>query len=223
MVLAEDICQTLNNKENCTYRVCEERGSCNGNLTSKVNVKNLLKNVSFKLYKQDCNNKSKYNVIKNNFNKSCKCTANSTKPFFNENKKNIQSIWPLLLVMGIICFLGNILVVTKKIKPIWKKIQQPKEIKIYSILILNLSIADLLMGIYLVGISVKMKKSIDQSNCVVESGFCNLLGITNLVSGQVSLTTLIGISYFRLYSLICSYKQVNVKLAVVLIVATWAF
>ena len=119
--------------------------------------------------------------------------------------------------MGIICFLGNILVVTQKIKPIWKKIQKPKEIKIYSILIFNLSVADLLMGIYLVGISVKMKKSIDQSNCVVESGFCNLLGITNLVSGQVSLTTLIGISYFRLYSLICSYKQVNVKLAVVLI------
>ena len=50
MVLAEDICQTLKNKENCTYRVCEERDSCNGNLTSKVNVKNLLKNVSFKLY-----------------------------------------------------------------------------------------------------------------------------------------------------------------------------
>ena len=223
MVFAEDKCQTLNNKENCTYRVCEERGSCNDNLTSKVNVKNLLKNVSFKLYKQDCNNESKYNVIKNNFNESCNCTANTTKPFFNENKKNIRFIWPLLLVLGIICLLANILVVTQKIKPIWKKIQQPKEIKIYSILILNLSIADLLMGIYLVGISVKMKKSIDQSNYVIESWFCNLLGVTNLVSGQVSLTTLVGISCFRLYSLIRPYKQFNVKLAVVLVVATWAF
>ena len=223
MVLAEDICQTLNNKENCTYRVCEERGSCNDNLTSKGNVKNLLKNVSFKLYKQDCNNESKYNVIKNNFNESCNCTANSTKPFFNRNEKNIQSIWPLILVMGIICLLGNILVFTQKIKPIWKKIQQPKEIKIYNILIFNLSIADLLMGVYLVGISVKMKKSIDQSNYVVESEFCNLLGITNLASGQVSLTILVAISYFRLYSLICPYKQVSVKLAVVLVVASWAF
>ena len=105
MFFAEDISQTLKSKENCTYRVCEERGSCNDNLISKVDVKNLLKNVSFKLYKQDCNNESKYNVIKNNFNESCKCTANSTKPFFNENKKNIQSIWPLFLVMGIIFFL----------------------------------------------------------------------------------------------------------------------
>ena len=223
MVFAEDKCQTLNNKENCTYRVCEERGSCNDNLISKVDVKNLLKNVSFKLYKQDCNNKSKYNVIKINFNESCKCAANSTKPFFNENGKNIQSIWPLILVLGIICLLANILVFTQKIKPIWKKIQQPKEIKIYNILIFNLSIADLLMGVYLVVISVKMKKSIDQSNYVIESWFCNLVEITNLVSGQVSLTTLVRISYFRLYSLIRSYKQVNVKLAVALVVATWVF
>ena len=229
MVFAEDKCQTLKNEENCTYRVCEERGSCNDNLTSKVNVKDLLKNVSFKLYKQDCNNESKYNVIKNNFNEICNCTANSTKPFFRTVpvKKNmekiIQSIWPLILVMGIICLLANILVVTKKIKPIWKKIQQPKELKIYSILILNLSIADLLMGIYLVGISVKMKKNNDQSNYVVESWFCNSLGITNLVSSQVSLTTLVGISYFRLYSLIRPYKQVSVKPAVALVVATWAF
>ena len=223
MVFAEDKCQILNNKENCTYRVCVERGSCNDNLTAKGNVKNLLKNVSFKLYKQDCNNESKYNVIKNNFNESCKCTADSTKPFFNENKHNIQSIWPLLLVLGIICLLANILVVTQKIKPIWKKIQQPKEIKIYSILIFNLSIADLLMGVYLVGISVKMKQNIDQSNYVTQCWFCNLLGITNLVSGQVSLTTLVGISCFRLYSLIRPYKQVNFKLAVVLVVATWVF
>ena len=223
MVLEEDRCQTLKNKENCTYRVCEERGSCNHNLTSKVNVENLLKNVSFKLYKQDCNNKSKYNVIKNNFNESCNCTADSTNQFFYESKKNIQSFWPLLLVLGIICLLANILVFTQKIKPIWKKIQQPKEIKIYNILIFNLSIADLLMGVYLVGISLKMRKSIDQSNYVVESWFCNFLGITNLVSGQVSLTTLVGISYFRLYSLIRPYKQVSVKLAVALVVATWAF
>ena len=220
MVLAEDRCQTLNNKQNYTYRVCEERDSCNDNLISKVNVENLLKNVSFKLYKQDCNNESKYNVIKNNFNEFCKCMANSTKPFFNEN---IQSIWPLLLVMGIICLLANILVVTQKIKPIWKKIQQPKEIKIYSILIFNLSIADLLMGIYLVGISVEIKKQIDQSNYVIESWFCSFLGITNIVSGQVSLTILVAISCFRLYSLIRPYKQVSVKLAVALVVATWAF
>ena len=223
MVFAEDKCQTLNNKENCMYRVCEERGSCNDSLTSKGNVENLLKNVSFKLYKQDCNNESKYNVIKNNFNESCNCTADSTNQFFYESKKNIQSIWPLILVMGIICLLANILVVTQKIKPIWKKIQQPKEIKIYNILIFNLSIADLLMGVYLVGISVKMKKSIDQSNYVIESGFCSFLGIINLVSGQVSLTILVGISYFRLYSLIRPYKQVSVKLAVALVVATWAF
>ena len=79
------------------------------------------------------------------------------------------------------------------------------------------------MGVYLIGISVKMKKSIDQSKYVIESWFCNLLGITNLVSGQVSLTTLVGISYFRLYSLIRPYKQVSVKLAVPLVVATWVF
>ena len=76
------------------------------------------------------------------------------------------------------------------------------------------------MGIYLVGISVEIKKQIDQSNYVIESGFCNLLGIINLVSGQVSLSTLVGIGYFRLYSLIRPYKQVSVKLAVALVVAT---
>ena len=88
---------------------------------------------------------------------------------------------------------------------------------------MNLSIADLLMGIYLVGISVEIKKQIDQNNYVIESWFCNSLGIINLVSGQVSLTTLVGISCFRLYSLIRPYKKVSVKLAVALVVATWAF
>ena len=133
MVFAEDRCQTLNNEENCTYRVCEERGSCNENLTSKMDVKNLLKNVSFKLYKQNCNNESKYNVIKNNFNKSCNCTADSTKPFFKivpvikEVEKIFQSIWPVLLVLGILCLLANILVVTQKINLSGKKYNSLKK------------------------------------------------------------------------------------------------
>ena len=230
MVFAEDRCQILKNIENSTYRVCEERGSCNYNLISKVNVQNLLRNVSFKLYKQDCNNERKDNLTEENFNESCKFTANLTKPLFNDVSAKEEfyelfgySVWKIFLVMGIICLLGNILIVAQKIKPMWKKIQQPKELKIYSILILNLSIADLLMGIYLVGISVEIKKQIDYSNYITQSWFCNLLGITNLVSGQVSLTTLVGISCFRLYSLIRPYKQVNVKLAVALVVVTWIF
>ena len=69
--------------------------------------------------------------------------------------------WYLFLVLGLLYFVGNILVIYDKIVSFQKFQNKHKEIQIYNALVLNLSLADLLMGLYLTAILFEIRYKVD--------------------------------------------------------------
>ena len=78
------------------------------------------------------------------------------------------------------------------------------------------------MGIYLVVISFEIKqKSFVADIYYTEYKLCNALGVLNFLSSQVSMSTIFLISCFRLYSVVCPYKKVKLRIAFYLIALIW--
>ena len=96
-----------------------------------------------------------------------------------------------------------------------------KEMHIYNVLVLNLSLADLLMGIYLITVSLVIHHKINKDLYFSEPMLCDTLGVVHFVSGQVSITVLAIISYYRLFSILFPYKQQHIRVVVVLATTSW--
>ena len=90
--------------------------------------------------------------------------------------------WYIFLVLGLLSFVGNVLVIYDKIVILQKFQNKHKEIQIYHTLVLNLSLTDLLMGLCLTAISFEIRYKADKGVYFSEYGFCNVLAIINLVS-----------------------------------------
>ena len=132
--------------------------------------------------------------------------------------------WIPFLILGIFCLLGNGIVIFRQILNFFIQTEQHKEIRIFNFLILSLSMADILMGIYLTAMSLEIKrKSYNQNIYFTEYRFCNALGVISFISSQVSLSTIVLISLYRLYGVICPYKQVRRRTALLLILLIWTF
>ena len=132
--------------------------------------------------------------------------------------------WIPFLILGIFCLLGNGIVIFRQILNFFIQTEQHKEIRIFNFLILSLSMADILMGIYLTAMSLEIKrKSYNQNIYFTEYRFCNALGVISFISSQVSLSTTVLISLYRLYGVICPYKQVRRRTALLLILLIWTF
>ena len=82
-------------------------------------------------------------------------------------------------------------------------------------MVINLAIADLLLGVYLLMISiVSAVFSGPQGRLKFLNSmtpFCNFLGVLNLVSSQMSVTVLVVITTARLFSVVNPYKAVDVR------------
>ena len=129
--------------------------------------------------------------------------------------------WFLLLILGLLCLLGNSVVIVDKIISFRKKQQKDKEIQIYHILVLNLALADLLMGIYLTAIGFEIKHKASIGVYFSEPIICNALGIISTVSSQVSITILFIISFYRLIGVIKPYKSLHLRVIVTVVSLTW--
>ena len=132
----------------------------------------------------------------------------------------------LYLVMGIVAFVGNGVVIFHEIKSLRKRskksnLSTSKEKNIYKFLVLNLSLADFLMSVYLIVYSVALHYSPTTSN-VMDVNLCEALGVMSVLSSQVSVTVLVVISGYRLRAIIYPYKQVRMKLPIILISLAWA-
>ena len=115
--------------------------------------------------------------------------------------------WYIFLVLGLLSLVGNMVVIYDKIVSLRKVKNKNKEIQIYHTLVLNLSLADLLMGLYLTAVSFEIKYKVNIGVYFSEYGLCNALAIINVVSSQVSITTLFIISFYRLVRITRPFKR----------------
>jgi len=209
-------------------------------ISNNNDVEKLLEHVNWRMFiylcDQDCNNftYSKYELEKVSSNSSC-CFSDSIDDLFssiiqcgNTNcNKAANSFgsktWFIVLILGIICLLGNAVVIYDKMNNLRKVSKKNKEVQIYHVLILNLAYADLLMGIYLTAITFELRQKAIINVAISETAICNALGILNTTSSQVSISIIFIISLYRLISLIRPYKQHHFKIVVTVTILTWIF
>ena len=124
------------------------------------------------------------------------------------------------IAMGVLSLLGNLIALIYEIKTLMQLSKQDaKEAKIYNVLVLNLCFADALMAIYLIILPNTLKHSFRPE--LATSLTCDALGVTSVLSSQVSMSILVIISAYRLFSVLYPYKHIHVKVTVILIVLIW--
>ena len=139
---------------------------------------------------------------------------------------------PFLLAMGLAAIFGNLAVMIRSFKVIFMQglTGQPvTEKRIYHVLILNLSFADLAMGFYAVGsVSASIMYLVqhthgDETTKTEGTTLCLVLGLINFVASQISVTAIATISGLRLHSVIFPYKAVRLKVILWIVLLTWLF
>ena len=207
-------------------------------VSSSEDVENLLDHVNWRMFIYLCGKTcqnftySTYHIQEVSPNSTC-CFSDSTDDLYRSSlrcgntscTKFVNSFsggkWFLLLIFGLLCLLGNGIVIFDKIISLRKKQHKDKEIQIYHILILNLALADLLMGIYLTAIGFEIKHKSIIGVYLSEPILCNALGIISTVSSQVSITILFIISFYRLIGVLKPYKSLHFKFILKLLTLTW--
>ena len=207
-------------------------------ISSSRDVEALLDRVNWRMFiyssEQICSNfsYSEYE-FQNHCSEPTDCFSDSIDDLFNFSLRcgntsctNVISAftnynWFICLILGIICLLGNMVVIYNKVNRLLKKQIIDKEIQIYYMLVLNLALADLLMGIYLAAIAFEIRHKANIGVYYSLPGICNTLGILNTTSTQVSLTMLFIISLYRLVSIIKPYKIQHFRFVTTLIIITW--
>uniref|UniRef100_H2ZF21 G-protein coupled receptors family 1 profile domain-containing protein n=1 Tax=Ciona savignyi TaxID=51511 RepID=H2ZF21_CIOSA len=116
----------------------------------------------------------------------------------------------MVWIMALLAILGNSRVFVILCKSLWSNRKKAKSAQASSVstvnklLILNLSIADFLMGISLLIIASKSAQYSGQY-CLRDmnwrsSGTCNTVGVLSVISSEASVFTLVCITSYRLYS-----------------------
>ena len=124
-----------------------------------------------------------------------------------------------MLALGLVCLLGNGITAIHGIKTFMtQKSTEPKERKVFNLLVLNLCISDSMMGFYLtVGPIILIIN--DQEN--IPTSLCNTLGIINVLSMQASASIITIISAYRLFSVLLPFKNIHIKATASLLVLVW--
>ena len=207
-------------------------------VSSAEETEALLELVQWKIFVQSCqapcDNFTKLETLLGNFcpNSSCRfsdrideilqrmpdCSCSSCSSF---TKSFIISKWGIFLALGILSLIGNIIVIFDKITRLRKSQNKGKEVQIYYILVLNLATADLLMGIYLTAVAFEIRHKVYHSQFFSNPEICNVLGVINALSTQVSITVLLIISIYRLVGVVYPYRNQHVKVVVSLLPITW--
>ena len=123
-------------------------------------------------------------------------------------------------ILGCIAIVGNLTVI------IWR-IKDKEENRVQSMLITNLSIADFLMGVYLLIIAAmdaRWKGEYFKHDTAWRSGIgCKLAGILSMLSSEVSVMILTIITAVRYVTVVYSFKvrRINRKKAAVFCTIAW--
>ena len=136
--------------------------------------------------------------------------------------------------VGFFAILGNFVVILNSVHVLKRKtVGVEKEIKVYNLLLLNLAVADFLMGLYVVGITsggltfllkqMNTDRNGNQQCSWIRNSVCSVLGTINFLSSQASVTALVAITGLRLYGVYFPFRRMNLKKITTATVATWFF
>ena len=167
---------------------------------------------------------------------NCNCSTPTYITFTEEEEESGKMITKTFMVfflaVGLTAIFGNLAVIIHSLKVIFKKGLTGRPVterRIYHVLILNLSFADLGMGFYVVGV---VSGSImyllrhtygDETAKTPGSTLCLVLGLINFAASQISVTAIATITGLRLHSVIFPYKAVRLKVIVGIVLLTWLF
>ena len=235
---------TCQNKSSQTFLIVSNTSEPNrrrvmklaSNISASEDVAALLDLVSWNMFKYFCQQTCDDNGFKiksfSPYAAMC-CLNNSMGEFLFFNPKcgpsgciglvdlYVISKWFIFLFFGLLCMFGNFVVIYYKLKCLRKQKNRGKEVQIYNMLVLNLAFADFLMGFYLTAVSIVIKHKVDERLFFSEPGFCNVLGVINAVSIQVSITVLLIISIYRLIGVVFPYKNLHITVVSWLVLMTW--
>ena len=233
--------------EECTYLIVsnatENQQRYIDQLSTQISngkdVEKLLDHVNWRMFIYSCVDNScdfsfsEYEIQDGCINSSCSFTDTIDHLFYfplycgdNMNcstflNSYLVTHWYIFLVLGLLSLVGNIVVIYDKIVSLRKFRNKDKEIQIYHTLVLNLSLADFLMGLYQTIISFEIRHKVNIGVYFSGYSLCNALAIINAVSSQVSITTLFIISFYRLVGVTKPFKRQHLKTVVTLITLTW--
>ena len=202
-------------------------------VSKSEDVVKLLDHVNWRMFIYSCEQTcSNFSHSENEFRNDCFSNRiddlldNSSRfdeKDFNYLNSLVMSAWFVLVILGLLCLLGNSFVIHDKTKRLIKTAKAEKEIQIYQTLVLNLALSDSLMGVYLTAVAFEFKHKATPGNEFYYSnpGLCNGLAIMNTVSSQVSITILFIISVYRLVSVTKPFRTHHFKSVILLIIVTW--
>ena len=167
---------------------------------------------------------------------NCNCSTPTYITFTEEEeefgKMMSKFFLPFFLVIGLTAIFGNLAVIIHSFKVIFKRGLTGRPVterRIYHVLILNLSFADLGMGFYVVGvvfgaiIYIVRHTYGDETAKTEGTTLCLVLGLINFAASQISVTAIATITGLRLHSVIFPYKVVRLKVIVGIVLITWLF
>jgi len=147
-------------------------------------------------------------------------TYNQTNRALVKPSKTLALMW----LLGLLAIIGNMIVLVNSSRVLKQSCQSFSNVqKIHHIMLINLALADLLMGVNLVGRCVLLSIASvgDGTRKDEPQHLCNILGVIIFVSSQMSVTVLVLITSFRFYSTFKPLKNLNLNVAYVLIALGW--
>ena len=136
-----------------------------------------------------------------------KCNCNCSKEKHSETE-----FMDVFSLFGLIAVIGNLVViffVSKKLL----FVATVKEKTVYKILVLNLSIADLSLAIYVIFLYFLKKDDV----------ICNALGVISVTGYQVGITIIALISYYRLQGVLKPFNVISKKCLLIILLIVWIF
>nr|XP_039248860.1 uncharacterized protein LOC120326605 [Styela clava] len=148
---------------------------------------------------------------------------------FSSDKSLISSriLIVFLWIIGLVAVIGNLLVIIHQLKNLIRPDgNQSTVAKINRTLVLNLSLSDILVGIYLVSLGIQDAKIGEY--CLFDqewrsSSTCSALGTIALIGTETSVFILMIMTAYRLYLVVKPFKNQNTIFLQVAIVVAWFF
>ena len=157
------------------------------------------------------------------------CNFSTQKRRPRQRSKGIiepPSLQVIIWIMAALSLTGNCVVLVSNFITLNKTYTtMTAQKKVHFTMVINLAIADFLMGAYLLIISVVSavfsgpQGRVQFLNSLTP--FCNILGVLSLVSSQMSVTVLVVITTARLFSVVIPFKTVNVRFFLILSGFCW--